>query len=145
MSEPKANTTSEPEVDMAKAIMSSIVSIKPQPDNTTELHLSLSKLFNEIVKIKGNFSVNKIIVDETKIYVYISVPADIFGDLKSLIQDAQARMTILKKSILAMIGNAGQIGHVKDIIQQNDDGVIVIVINRTIIPNTLGVSNEPTW
>jgi hypothetical protein len=145
MSDPKADTTSEPKIDIAKVIMSSIVSIKPQPDNTTEVYLSLSKLFNEIMKIRGNFSVNKIIVDETKVYVYISVPTDLFGDLKILIEDTQTRMTILKKSILAMIGNAGQIGHVKDIIQQNDDGIIVIVINSTVTPTTPGVPNAPTW
>ena len=48
---------SEPKVDMNKVIMSSIVNIKPQPDNTTEVYLSLSRLFNEIMKVREGFSV----------------------------------------------------------------------------------------
>ena len=145
MSDPKTDTTSEPKVDIAKVIMSSIVSIKPQPDNTTEVHLSLSKLLNEIIKIRGDFSVNKIIVDETKVYVYINIPKSLFGDLQSIIQETQTRMTMLKKSILEMIGDVRPIGRVKDIIQQNDDGVIIIVINSTITPTAPGVPNAPTW
>jgi len=136
---------SEPKVDMNKVIMSSIVNIKPQPDNTTEVYLSLSRLFNEIMKVREGFSVYKIIVDETKVYVYINVPTSLFGDLQSLIQDAQTRMTILKKSILTMMGDLRQIGYVKDIIQQNDDGIIVIVINSTVTPTAPGVPNAPTW
>ena len=136
---------SEPKVDMNKVIMSSIVNIKPQSDNTTEVYLSLSRLFNEIMKVREGFSVYKIVVDETKVYVYINVPTNLFGDLQSLIQDAQTRMTILKKSILTMMGDLRQIGYVKDIIQQNDDGVIVIAINSTVAPTTPGVSNAPTW
>jgi len=136
---------SEPKVDMNKVIMSSIVNIKPQPDNTTEVYLSLSRLFNEIMKVREGFSVYKIVVDETKVYVYINVPTNLFGDLQSLIQDAQTRMTILKKSILTMMGDLRQIGYVKDIIQQNDDGIIVISINSTVTPTTSGVSNAPTW
>ena len=136
---------SEPKVDMNKVIMSSIVNIKPQPDNTTEVYLSLSRLFNEIMKVREGFSVYKIVVDETKVYVYISVPTNLFGDLQSLIQDAQTRMTILKKSILTMMGDLRQIGYVKDIIQQNDDGIIVIVINSTVTPTAPGVPNAPTW
>ncbi len=136
---------SEPKVDMNKVIMSSIVNIKPQPDNTTEVYLSLSRLFNEIMKVREGFSVYKIVVDETKVYVYINVPTNLFGDLQSLIQDAQTRMTILKKSILTMMGDLRQIGYVKDIIQQNDDGIIVIAINSTVTPTTTGVPNAPTW
>ena len=136
---------SEPKVDMNKVIMSSIVSIKPQPDNTTEVYLSLSRLFNEIMKVREGFSVYKIVVDETKVYVYINVPTNLFGDLQSLIQDTQTRMTILKKSILTMMGDLRQIGYVKDIIQQNDDGIIVIAINSTVTPTTSGVPNAPTW
>jgi len=136
---------SEPKVDMNKVIMSSIVNIKPQPDNTTEVYLSLSRLFNEIMKVKEGFSVYKIVVDETKVYVYINVPTNLFGDLQSLIQDAQTRMTILKKSILTMMGDLRQIGYVKDIIQQNDDGIIVITINSTVTPTAPGVPNAPTW
>ena len=136
---------SEPKVDMNKVIMSSIVNIKPQPDNTTEVYLSLSRLFNEIMKVREGFSVYKIVVDETKVYVYINVPTSLFGDLQSLIQDAQTRMTILKKSILTMMGDLRQIGYVKDIIQQNDDGIIVIAINSTVTPNAPGVPNAPTW
>jgi len=136
---------SEPKVDMNKVIMSSIVNIKPQPDNTTEVYLSLSRLFNEIMKVREGFSVYKIVVDETKVYVYINVPTNLFGDLQSLIQDAQTRMTILKKSILTMMGDLRQIGYVKDIIQQNDDGIIVIAINSTVTPTTAGVPNAPTW
>jgi len=136
---------SEPKVDMNKVIMSSIVNIKPQPDNTTEVYLSLSRLFNEIMKVREGFSVYKIVVDETKVYVYINVPTNLFGDLQSLIQDAQTRMTILKKSILTMMGDLRQIGYVKDIIQQNDDGIIVIAINSTVTPTTSGVPNAPTW
>ena len=48
-------------------------------------------------------------------------------------------MTILKKSIFTMMG------YVKDIIQQNDDGIIVIAINSTATPTTSGVPNAPTW
>jgi len=136
---------SEPKVDMNKVIMSSIVNIKPQPDNTTEVYLSLSRLFNEIMKVREGFSVYKIVVDETKVYVYINVPTSLFGDLQSLIQDAQTRMTILKKSILTMMGDLRQIGYVKDIIQQNDDGIIVIAINSTVAPTAPGVPNAPTW
>jgi len=136
---------SEPKVDMNKVIMSSIVNIKPQPDNTTEVYLSLSRLFNEIMKVREGFSVYKIVVDETKVYVYINVPTNLFGDLQSLIQDAQTRMTILKKSILTMMGDLRQIGYVKDIIQQNDDGIIVISINSTVTPTSPGVPNAPTW
>jgi len=136
---------SEPKVDMNKVIMSSIVNIKPQPDNTTEVYLSLSRLFNEIMKVREGFSVYKIVVDETKVYVYINVPTNLFGDLQSLIQDAQTRMTILKKSILTMMGDLRQIGYVKDIIQQNDDGIIVIAINSTVTPTAPGVPNAPTW
>jgi len=136
---------SEPKIDMNKVIMSSIVNIKPQPDNTTEVYLSLSRLFNEIMKVREGFSVYKIVVDETKVYVYISVPTSLFGDLQSLIQDAQTRMTILKKSILTMMGDLRQIGYVKDIIQQNDDGIIVIAINSTVTPTAPGVPNAPTW
>jgi len=136
---------SEPKVDMNKVIMSSIVNIKPQPDNTTEVYLSLSRLFNEIMKVREGFSVYKIVVDETKVYVYISVPTNLFGDLQGLIQDAQTRMTILKKSILTMMGDLRQIGYVKDIIQQNDDGIIVIAINSTVTPTAPGVPNAPTW
>jgi len=136
---------SEPKVDMNKVIMSSIVNIKPQPDNTTEVYLSLSRLFNEIMKVREGFSVYKIVVDETKVYVYINVPTNLFGDLQSLIQDAQTRMTILKKSILTMMGDLRQIGYVKDIIQQNDDGIIVIAINSTVTPTSPGVPNAPTW
>jgi len=136
---------SEPKVDMNKVIMSSIVNIKPQPDNTTEVYLSLSRLFNEIMKVREGFSVYKIVVDETKVYVYINVPTNLFGDLQSLIQDAQTRMTILKKSILTIMGDLRQIGYVKDIIQQNDDGIIVIAINSTVTPTTSGVPNAPTW
>ena len=136
---------SEPKVDMNKVIMSSIVNIKPQPDNTTEVYLSLSRLFNEIMKVREGFSVYKIIVDETKVYVYINVPTSLFGDLQSLKQDAQTRMTILKKSILTMMGDLRQIGYVKDIIQQNDDGIIVIAINSTVTPTAPGVPNAPTW
>jgi len=136
---------SEPKVDMNKVIMSSIVNIKPQSDNTTEVYLSLSRLFNEIMKVREGFSVYKIIVDETKVYVYINVPTNLFGDLQSLIQDAQTRMTILKKSILTMMGDLRQIGYVKDIIQQNDDGIIVISINSTVTPTSPGVPNAPTW
>jgi len=136
---------SEPKVDMNKVIMSSIVNIKPQPDNTTEVYLSLSRLFNEIMKVREGFSVYKIVVDETKVYVYINVPTSLFGDLQSLIQDAQTRMTILKKSILTMMGDLRQIGYVKDIIQQNDDGIIVIAINSTVTPTAPGVPNAPTW
>ena len=136
---------SEPKVDMNKVIMSSIVNIKPQPDNTTEVYLSLSRLFNEIMKVREGFSVYKTVVDETKVYVYINVPTNLFGDLQSLIQDAQTRMTILKKSILTMMGDLRQIGYVKDIIQQNDDGIIVIAINNTVTPTTSGVPNAPTW
>jgi len=136
---------SEPKVDMNKVIMSSIVNIKPQPDNTTEVYLSLSRLFNEIMKVREGFSVYKIVVDETKVYVYINVPTNLFGDLQSLIQDAQTRMTILKKSILTMMGDLRQIGYVKDIIQQNDDGIIVISINSTVTPTAPGVANAPTW
>ena len=136
---------SEPKVDMNKVIMSSIVNIKPQPDNVTEVYLSLSRLFNEIMKVREGFSVYKIVVDETKVYVYINVPTNLFGDLQSLIQDAQTRMTILKKSILTMMGDLRQIGYVKDIIQQNDDGIIVIVINSTVTPTAPGVPNAPTW
>ena len=136
---------SEPKVDMNKVIMSSIVNIKPQPDNTTEVYLSLSRLFNEIMKVREGFSVYKIVVDETKVYVYINVPTSLFGDLQSLIQDAQTRMTILKKSILTMMGDLRQIGYVKDIIQQNDDGIIVIAINSTVTPTALGVPNAPAW
>jgi len=136
---------SEPKVDMNKVIMSSIVNIKPQPDNTTEVYLSLSRLFNEIMKVREGFSVYKIVVDETKVYVYINVPTNLFGDLQSLIQDAQTRMTILKKSILTMMGDLRQIGYVKDIIQQNDDGIIVIAINSTVTPTTSGVPNASTW
>jgi len=136
---------SEPKIDMNKVIMSSIVNIKPQPDNTTEVYLSLSRLFNEIMKVREGFSVYKIVVDETKVYVYISVPTNLFGDLQSLIQDAQTRMTILKKSILTMMGDLRQIGYVKDIIQQNDDGIIVIAINSTVTPTAPGVPNAPTW
>jgi len=145
MSEPKTDTKTEPEVDVSKVIMSSIINIKPQPDNTTEVYLSLSKLFNEIIKVKGDFSVHKIVVDETKIYVYINIPKSLFGELQSIIEDTQTRMTILKKSILAMIGDLRHIGRVKDIVQQNDDGIIVISINTSIIPTTPGVPNEPTW
>jgi len=54
-------------------------------------------------------------------------------------------MTILKKSILTMMGDLRQIGYVKDIIQQNDDGIIVIAINSTVTPTTSGVPNAPTW
>jgi len=136
---------SEPKIDMNKVIMSSIVNIKPQPDNTTEVYLSLSRLFNEIMKVREGFSVYKIVVDETKVYVYINVPTSLFGDLQSLIQDAQTRMTILKKSILTMMGDLRQIGYVKDIIQQNDDGIIVITINSTVTPTAPGVPNAPTW
>ena len=136
---------SEPKVDMNKVIISSIVNIKPQPDNTTEVYLSLSRLFNEIMKVREGFSVYKIVVDETKVYVYINVPTNLFGDLQSLIQDAQTRMTILKKSILTMMGDLRQIGYVKDIIQQNDDGIIVIAINSTVTPTAPGVPNAPTW
>jgi len=136
---------SDPKLDMNKVIMSSIVNIKPQPDNTTEVYLSLSRLFNEIMKVREGFSVYKIVVDETKVYVYINVPTNLFGDLQSLIQDAQTRMTILKKSILTMMGDLRQIGYVKDIIQQNDDGIIVIAINSTVTPTTSGVPNAPTW
>jgi len=136
---------SESKVDMNKVIMSSIVNIKPQPDNTTEVYLSLSRLFNEIMKVREGFSVYKIVVDETKVYLYINVPTNLFGDLQSLIQDAQTRMTILKKSILTMMGDLRQIGYVKDIIQQNDDGIIVIAINSTVTPTTSGVPNAPTW
>ena len=136
---------SESKVDMNKVIMSSIVNIKPQPDNTTEVYLSLSRLFNEIMKVREGFSVYKIVVDETKVYVYINVPTNLFGDLQSLIQDAQTRMTILKKSILTMMGDLRQIGYVKDIIQQNDDGIIVISINSTVTPTSPGVPNAPTW
>jgi len=136
---------SEPKVDMNKVIMSSIVNIKPQPDNTTEVYLSLSRLFNEIMKVREGFSVYKIVVDETKVYVYINVPTNLFGDLQSLIQDAQTRMTILKKSILTMMGDLRQIGYVKDIIQQNDDGIIIIAINSTVTPTAPGVPNAPTW
>ena len=145
MSEPKTDTKTEPEVDVSKVIMSSIINIKPQPDNTTEVYLSLSKLFNEIIKVKGDFSVHKIVVDETKIYVYINIPKSLFGELQSIIEDTQTRMTILKKSIVAMIGDLRHIGRVKDIVQQNDDGIIVISINTSIIPTTPGVPNEPTW
>ena len=54
-------------------------------------------------------------------------------------------MTILKKSILTMMGDLRQIGYVKDIIQQNDDGIIVISINSTVTPTSPGVPNAPTW
>ena len=73
------------------------------------------------------------------------MPTNLFGDLQSLIQDAQTRMTILKKSILTMMGDLRQIGYVKDIIQQNDDGIIVIAINSTVTPTSPGVPNAPTW
>jgi len=140
-----SDTTSEPNIDISKVIMSSIINIKPQLDGTTEVHLSLSKILNEIIKVRGDFSVSKIVVDETKIYVYINIPRNLFGELQSLIQDTQTRMTMLKKSIFEMIGNVGSIGRVKDIIQQNDDGIIVITINSTLTPTAPGVRNEPTW